>query len=153
MVGVKKLMRQVWYPLAHKFENSWSHGLETGANNGATIYPIIMHDEAVSPTSENTHPENPSFSTSAKPNCYPESKVNKIFAEFTFAMTKAALETDKIHAVKCAYMVIANSFKEDLNVIDELSSTETQDVLELQSEATDRQCYPLFNGVDMPVRS
>lgn len=152
MVGVKKLMRQVWYPAAHKFENSWSHGLETGVNNKATIYPIIMHDEANSAKNLYTNPEHASFSTLGKPNCYPESRVNDIFCDITYSLTKGALETDKLHAVRCAYMVIATAFKESLTVIDELSSTETQDVLELQSETTDRQCYPLYNGVDMPVR-
>ena len=44
------------------------------------------------------------------------------------------------------------SFLEDYIAIDELSSLETQDVLEMQSEATDRQGYPLYNAVDMVAK-
>ncbi len=150
MVLKSKLMRQRWYPRPHNFEKGWMHGLETGVVNRATIIPILHYDEGLgSPSTYEANPENASFAEYGGSSCFVGSRVDLILSEFRFELTKAALETDKLHIVRCAFMPIFTSFKEDLIVIDELSSNEIQDVLELQSEATDRQAFPLYNGVKM----
>ncbi len=144
------LMKTKWYPRPHQVTGWWGHGMESGVNNYATIMPMVMYDEAQGdPASYNAHPEHASFAEYAGPNCYPESRINNIIAEMTVWLTKAALETDKVHTVRGSYMPIFGAFLEDWTAIDELSSVEVRDALEIQTESTDRQAFPLFNNVDM----
>ncbi len=150
MTKISKLMRTTWYPRPHDFENSYMHGIETGVDNQATIYPIMMYDEGLgAPDAYNAHPENSSFATAGEPNCFVESRVNTIKCNVHFSLTKACLETDKIHAVRCAFMPIFMAFKDNYTAIDEVANFEVQDSLEMQFETTDRQGYPLYNGVKM----
>ncbi len=143
-----KLMKTKWYPRPHNWDFSYGHGLEVG--NPTTMWPIIMNDDAMStPSAYEANPEHASFVEAGEPNCFPDSEIDRIFVEVTFSLTKGALETDSLHLVRCAIMKIATAFKEDLTAIDELSSNEVQDILELTSESTDRQAYPLWNGTDM----
>ncbi len=141
------------YPRPHQMEHSWMHGLETAVANEYTIYPIAMYDEGLgAPSAYEANPENSAFVEAAAPNCFINSRIDFIISEFIFSLTKAALETDGLHAVKCCFMPITMSFKEDYIAIDELSSLEVQDVLEMQTEATDRQGFPLYNDVKMVER-
>ncbi len=148
--GDVKFMKTKWYPRPHHFRNDWNNGIETAVGNEATIYPILMHDEGLgAPVSYNANPEHASFVVAAEPNCYPESRVNLVIADMTFNMTKSALVTDNIDAVNIAFMPVFFSFKESYTAIDELTSAEVQDVLEMQTESTDRQGFPLYNNVNM----
>lgn len=152
MVGEfpSKLMKEQWFPRPHNFAVRYSHGLETAQNNTATIVPLIMYDEGLgTPSDYESNPENANFVTASEPNCYPNSRINRMTCQLEFRMTKDALETDKLHYIKCAFMPITHSFIESYTAIDELSQNEVQDIIETQTESTDRQGYPLFNGVDM----
>ncbi len=149
---VKKLMKSTWYPRPHNSDMIWGHGIETAVVNHTTICPLVMYDEGKgSPSGYSANPENPSFAETDEPNCYPESTIDKITCFLEFAMTKGALETDKIHAMKVAFMLISTSF-EDLDAKDEKSGETIGTILEMTSEATDRQAYPLWNTVDMSTR-
>ncbi len=146
-----RLMKQLWYARPHNKRNTWAHGLETAVANRATIYPLIMYDEGLgSPTDYEANPEHASFVEAAEPNCYPGSRVDNAFITLRVSLTKAALETDKLHMVRGAFMMIHTAFKEDLTANDELSGLDIGEILELDSEATDRQTYPLWNDIDMP---
>jgi hypothetical protein len=149
-MAVKRLAKTTQYPQPHNDTFSWAHGLETATNDRATILPIIMYDEGLgAPSGRQTHPEHSSFSEVSYPNCFVDSRINRAYVELRFTLTKGALETDKIHALNIAFMPIFTAFKEDYTAIDEKSQWEVQDILELQTEDTDRQGYPLYNGVDM----
>ncbi len=144
------MMKTQWYPRPHTDQVMWSHGLEAAVVNQATIFPVVMYDEAQgAPGSYTANPRNAAFVTTPSPNCYPNSRINNIIVELRYSLTKLAIQTDKVVAVKCYYMPIFTAFRESLQAIDELSSLETQDILELTSETTDRQAYPLWNTVDM----
>ncbi len=154
MPGKTKLMKTRWYPRVHNLRHSWFHGLETGVVNQYTILPIAMTDEGLgTPSGEETNPENAAFLEVTMPNCFVDSRIDNIFAEFNISMTKPALETDKLHIINFATMPIGMAFKEDYIAIDELTSLETQDVVEMQTEATDRQGFPLYNTVKMVERT
>ncbi len=149
----RKLMKQTWYPRPHELRHSWGHGLETGVVNHTTIYPIIIQDEAQgTPSAYEAHPENAAFVNTSSPNCFTDSTVDFVIAKFTVQMTKGALVTDGLDMITFGYMPIFTAFIDDLTAIDELSSSEVQDILELQSESTDRQAFPLYNAVDMPIK-
>ncbi len=147
---LQRLMKTVWYARPHNKSSTWAHGLESAVANQATIYPLIMYDEGLgTPSAYEANPEHASFVEAAEPNCFPESRIDNVLMSIRFSLTKAALETDKIHAVRAAFMMIHTAFKEDLIANDELSGLDISEILELQSETTDRQAYPLFNNVDM----
>ncbi len=153
VVGTPRFSKIKEYPRPHNFSHSWNHGMETGVNNFYTIYPIMHYDEGLgSPSTYESHPENAAFVEAGESNCFVDSKVRNVIVEIQVALTKGLLETDKVHAVQCCYMPIFMAFKEDYIAIDELSSLETQDVLHMQTESTDRQGFPLFNAVDLVTK-
>ncbi len=144
-------MKTLWYARPHNKRNTWAHGLETAVANRTTIYPIVMYDEGLgTPSAYEANPEHASFVEAAEPNCFPNSRVDNAFIKLRVSLTKAALETDKLHMIRGAFMMIHTAFKEDLTANDELSGLDISEILELDSEATDRQAYPLWNDIDMP---
>lgn len=143
------MMKTKWYSRPHNMNLSWGHGLETGVVNQATIIPLTMYDEGLGdPAAYNANPEHASFAEAAMPNCFPESRINLINVQLTVMLNKGAIETDKVHALRFAYMPIFTTF-DDLAANDEVSGLDIGEILELQRETTDRQSYPLFNTVDM----
>ncbi len=145
-----KLMKQKWFPRPHSIAHSYSHGLETAVVNQATIMPISHYDEGLgAPSAYDANPEHASFVSASSSNTFPKSRIDNIFCQLIFSLTKGALVTDKLHAVRCAFMPIMVSTLQDLQAIDELSSLETQDVLEMTSESSDRQSHALYNDVKM----
>ncbi len=152
MVNKKQVrqMKTTWYARPHNLQTSWAHGLESAVVNDTTIYPLIMYDEGLgSPSTYEANPEHASFVEANEPNCFPESRIDNVMMKIRFSLTKLALETDKLHMVRCAFMMIHTAFKEDLIANDELSGLDISEILELDSETTDRQAYPLWNDVDM----
>ncbi len=147
-------MKQKWFPKVHSARHYWYHGLETGVNNKATIYPLVMYDEGQgAPSTINTNPEHASFAEYDQPNCHPGSRIDTIISSFRFSLTKGAIETDKIHRLRFAVMPIFTTHLTELEAKDELTGNEIEDILELQHEITDRQCYPLFNGVKVDEKA
>ncbi len=143
------LRKQKWYPRPHDFGIKFGLGLEPAVVNSDTIIPLVIHDEAQgNPALYNAHPEHASFAEYLGPNCYTDSVINTVFVEITMAMTKGAIETDKVPAIKLEYMPIFTTF-DDITVNDEVSGLDIGEILELQREATDRQSYPLYNAVKM----
>ncbi len=144
-----KFMKNKWFPRPHFMQNSWSHSMEV-ADQHSTIYPLIHYDEGLgTPSDYEANPENANFVRNGMPNCYPDSRIDLILSKLDFSLTKGALHTDNVDIMKMAFMVIKLAFKEDYIAIDELSTFETQDVLEVTTEATDRQGYPLWNGTKL----
>jgi len=132
----------------HNMQHSWFHSVEKASQN-ATIYPLVMYDEGLgNPGAYEAHRENAAFVQAPEANCFPESRIDFVVAKLEIYMAKAALETDGLHSIKVGFMPIMTSF-EDLTVIDELSTLETQDVLELTSEDTDNQAFPLYNDTKL----
>ncbi len=148
MPKIRKLMRTEWYPRPHQIERKWMHGVETAVVNNVTNFPIIMYDEGLgAPSAYNAHPENASFAETVGPNCYPQSRINQIFCELTFNMTKLGL--GEMDIIKIGYMPMFFAFLEDYTALDEKSTLDVAEILEMQTEATDRQGFPLYNTVKM----
>lgn len=146
-----KMGKLKFFPRPHNTTNSWSYELDDSTIR-ATIYPIVMYDEGKgAPDTYNANPEHASFSDTQAPNCFVGSRINNINTTLEMSVTTAFFD-DNLTAVKYAYMPIYTSFKEDLTAINEKTSEEVQDILELQSESTDRQAYPLWNGSKMAER-
>lgn len=145
----RQLIKKTIYPRPHTNKIKFQMGI-IATNTQTTNLPIIMGDEGLGdPASYTAHPEHASFAEYQGVNCYPESRVSKVFAQLRLGLAKPARETDKIKFLRMLIVPYFLSFKEDYTAIDELSSTEIQDVLEMQFETTDRQGYPLYNGASM----
>ncbi len=143
------LMKTKWYPRPHNMSIDFGFGLETAIINTDTIIPITAYDEGLGdPGAYEANPENASFVEAVEANCYPESHINMVLLQLTLSLTKGALETDKIHNVRYYTMPIFVTF-DDLIANDEISGLDIGEILELQRETTDRQCFPLYNAVDM----
>lgn len=141
-------MKEEWYSRPHETQLSWYFNALATSSNNQTQVPLIMYDEGLgAPSGYKAHRENASFAAYDGPNCYPDSRINSAYIELELMLTKHALEVDKLHHIKLVYMPIFTSF-EDTKVIDELSATEIQDVLKLQTESTDRQSYPLWTAIN-----
>ncbi len=143
-----KLMKTKWYPQPHRNNLRFKLSAQV-ANKQATIVPLCFYDEGLgSPSDQETNPRNAAFATVNRLNCFVESRIDLILGRITLSLTKAALETDKVTALSVGYMPIFVSF-DDYTAIDELSSSEIQDILELQFETTDNQGYPLYAGTKL----
>ncbi len=119
-----------------------------------TILPLIMNDDAQGdPMSFNTNPEHASFAETDMPNCYPDSEIKKFKLTIDIHAMKQLHTVDNVQSLYLEYALIACAFPEDLDAIDELSGLSLKEILELEKETTDRQCYPLWNAVDMGVPS
>ncbi len=141
-----KKEKQTWFPRVHNQRLALSFGMESAVVNTTTIVPIAFYDEAISPSTISTNPENAAFVEVDSMNCMPDSRIDGINVEATFSMTHGALETDKLHMIKCGFMELHTSF-EDIAATDELSGATIGTVLELETESTDRQAMPLYNTV------
>ncbi len=148
-----RLMKTKWFPRPHQMALAWGFGLEK-STKASTIVPIAHYDEGLgAPSAYNANPEHASFTETADTNCFVGSRVDRILGSLEITMTKLAIETDKLQGIKIAVMPIFVAFKEDYIAIDEKSTLEIQDILELQTEATDRQGGPLYTSVDMDVKN
>jgi hypothetical protein len=136
------------YPLPHNKINSFDLSAYTGSRN-CTLYPLVSYDEARIPANINTHPEHASFAEYDSPNCAPDSKINRNHTTLELSLTKHCWNIDKVEALKVYVVPVMLSFKDNYTAIDELTSVEVQDVLEMQTEATDRQGYPIWSGTKL----
>ncbi len=149
----KKLMKSTWYPQPHSINGGCAFELDD-ATLDSTIVPFCFYDEGLgAPTARETNPRNTAFAVVAdEANCFVGSRVNNIIAEFRFALSSFVLDQN-IPSVRFAVMPIYFAFIEDYTAVDELTSIEVQDVLEMQTEATDRQGGALYvAATDLPEK-
>ncbi len=142
------MMKTTWWPQPHYDYVAMSFELDD-ATIDSTIVPLLRYDEGLgSPSAQETHPENAAFATRNSDGCFVNSRVNRMFTELQLSLT-SHFRDDNLMGVKIAFSVIKLAFKEDYIAIDELTSVEVQDVLEMQTESTDRQGFPLWANADM----
>ncbi len=147
-------MMQEWFPQPHKVAGSFSFELDDGTID-TTIVPLAFYDEGLgTPSARETHPENAAFAiVQDEVNCFVNSRINMINAEFRFTLT-SKFKDDNLQAIRIGTMPIFMAFIDDYTAIDELTGLEVQDVLEMQTESTDRQGGPLYvAGADMAEKA
>jgi len=138
----------------HEMNEAWNLVMLPATVTSATTLPLIMNDDALGdPMSYNTNPEHASFTEEEMPNCYPDSEIKRFKLSIDIQILKKFWDIDKGMTFTFEYALIACAFPEDLDAIDEKSGLSLKEILELQKESTDRQCYPLFNAVNMNIPS
>ncbi len=151
---VKMMSKTEHYAQPHDMLNAFAFELDD-ATLDSTIYPFAFYDEGMgAPTALETHPENAAFVVvSDQANCFINSRINLVIANIRFNLTSFFFDHN-IPAVRLAFMPIHMAFIDDYTAIDELSTLEVQDVLEMQTESTDNQGGPLYvAATDLPERT
>ncbi len=138
------LMKKKWYPQPHSIRGSFSFEFDDGTLD-STIVPLAFYDEGLgAPSTIETHPENAAFAViNDQANCFVDSSINIVNAEFRFSLNSNFMD-DNLVTLRFATMPIHMAFINDYTAIDELTSIEVQDVIEMQTETTDRQGGPLY---------
>ena len=143
------LLRLETFPRPHDEILKFNLSLFTAAKR-ATSYQILRYDEGQgSPGDYESNPENAQFAEFKGAGCYPKSHVENIFFKLKFTLTKHAWNTDGIRNITVGILPWRIAFLRNYTAIDELSQVEIQDAIELQTESTDRQGYPIYNGTDL----
>jgi len=138
------------YPRPHNWFYNFSLPVEYAASRNSTMCPIITYDEGLGAMSAyKSNPTNASFVEAATDHCFPTSKVENIYCQISVNMNKVMLETDKVHAIRFATATIHTSFMDGELALDEVSTLDLNEILELQNEQTDRQTFPLYNAIDL----
>ncbi len=150
----KRLMKTTWYPQPHDIQGGCAFELDDGTLD-STIVPFCFYDEGLgTPTAQETNPRNSAFAIVAdQANCFVGSRINSILAEFKFSLSSFVLDQN-IPSITFATMPIYMAFIEDYTAVNELGAVEIQDVLEMQTETTDRQGGPLYvAATDLPSKA
>ncbi len=150
----KKLMKSTWYPQPHKINGGCAFEADD-ATLDSTIIPVCFYDEGLgAPTGKETNPRNSAFAIVAgEGNCFVGSRVNDINGILRFSLS-SLFNDSNLPSLRFAWMPIYMAFKENYTAIDELSSLEVQDILELQTESTDRQGGALYVAAkDLPEKA
>ncbi len=141
-------VRRKWDAI-HEFFGSHSHYVQSSASdkNVTCLVPIVMNDDALGdPMSFNANPEHASWSEVVDPNCYPDSEIKGMKIIFNIIANETT--GGSIPGIVYEYALVSCAFPEDLDAIDEKSGLSVKQILELQHESTDRQCYPLWSATD-----
>ncbi len=148
---IKQFTKVEMYAQPHNISRSFAFELDD-ATLDSTIVPFAFYDEGMgTPTALETHPENAAFALVAnEANCFINSRINVVIARLRFSLTSKALD-ENLPGIRMAFMPIHMAFIDDYTAIDELSTLEVQDVLEMQTESTDNQGGPLYvAATDLP---
>ncbi len=151
--SMKLLRKTTWYPQPHEIRGGVTFEADDAALD-ATCVPIAFHDEGLgTPSARETHPENAAFTVPTdEANCFPDSRVNNVFAEFRYSITSKFMD-DNLTGIRCWFMPVFFSFLDDYTPADELTSATVQSILKMQTESTDRQGGPLYVATtDLPEK-
>lgn len=142
-----QLVKKKIYPRVHENELKFELNADSASGLTATNVPIVMQDEGLGdPNSAYTNPESASFAEYQGPNCYPDSRVNYARLNCEISLTKGAWNTDNVEVLKIGIIPVYMNFLENYTALNEVTSEEVEDILEMSHETTDRQGYPTWNG-------
>lgn len=146
----KKILSKIeQYPRPHECQFRGRMDVIGSANELVAPIPVARQDQGLgAPASYNANPKHASFAAVNGDTCYPESHVEKIICRLRLNLTKDALETSKIHALKVGILVISGSYN-DWDKNDEPSGDTVKSVLELTTSATHEQVYPTWTGTKL----
>ncbi len=160
------------FPKIHQFHMSCGFSAESGGIvRNATIFPILWHsDEAGTVTTVFTNPQHASFAEVAHGLCHTDSTIGRMRVKLTFftaletfapiinetydggntdAQAEMVKSGERLTAIQIKYMPIISAFSEDMAAKDEKSGLTVGTTLEMQTDATERVAFPLFNNTKM----
>lgn len=134
--------KQTWrYPFVH--DVNWGFGLDIDDTSGvkrSTIVPFAFQDNAIVDYELiKVNPQNEDYAQAPKPNCAAGSYIPKVMVSWTAWSPSAEVDVLKFNT-----MDIHTAMLNRLQAFDKKTGTSTALILELQSETTDEQCFPLW---------
>lgn len=139
------------FGLRHRFEHQFSLSVEDETKN-STFIPIIRGSEACNVVETiNVNPSNATFAEETGITCNIGSIIPRISLSMTAKLSKLAIKTDEIKALKFNWMPVYSGFLESLTPIDSLNtSISVEDILELTHTVGDKNVDPIFSTVKLP---
>lgn len=141
--------RKADFPLPHNFQYIFPLTAHASGEN-STIQTLFRTSENAQ-TAENieVNPKHPSFLEDGGPLIHGDSIVEKLTYSTTINLTKGAIETDKLRAIKFNWMPYYVAFLDSLEAEDIQSATQIEDILELAHATNNKDTFPLFNGTKL----
>ncbi len=135
-----------FYPRVHNFE--FGFGLSAdAATKASTIQPWIMMNDSIEDYELiKTNPENDDFAVVNYPDIAAGSVVPRVMVDYSMYIPSS--DTQLVHLM-CNTMRIHTAMLNRLDAFDKKTGATTQSILELEGEATDTICYPLYNGTKL----
>ncbi len=136
-------------PLHHRFNYNVGLGCASVAENTTLMSLVRNYKTVVGPDAMYTQYKHPSWSgdeTGAV--CNPMSLLDKFKGGIEFNLTKVAIETDKMTALRFCWFPIWFSFDNLLDVADDVTSTTVATLLGVTKDATEEDVIPTFSGTD-----
>ncbi len=137
------------HPLQH--ESGWHGSLnaEDETKNSTILTLFHMTEAAAAPENVEVNPTNTNFATDGGVACHRGSIIDNVKFHLKIAMTKNAIETDKLRVLKVKWFPIYISFLDNLTAEDEKLTTEVEDLLHLQHDTTNKDTYPLYTAAKL----
>lgn len=141
--------RKLEYPLPHNFSTIFNL-LAEDTSADSTIIPLIRATEAfTTPEAIEVNPRNANFAEETGASIHMGSIVPRLNVTFSLVLSKGAIETDKIRALKVNWMPIYISFLDSLEAMDDKTAVSVEDILELAHDTTNKDVWPLYNGTNL----
>ncbi len=111
------------------------------------MFPIIRCSEAaIDVENIEVNPRHANFAVDGGSIIHVGSIVPKINFTMRAAMSKGAIETDKLQSIIFQWFPIYISFLDTLEAADSKTGTDVEAILELQHDTTNKDTYPLYSG-------
>ncbi len=137
------------YPLPHNFDFQFDLEAEDETKN-STIVTLFKQSEACNaPESVEVNPTNDNFVEDTGTCLHRGSIVPRVNVTFRMALTKGAVETDKLRQLTVNWMPIYTAFLDNLDASDEKTGTDIEDILELTHATDNKDTFPLFADVNL----
>jgi len=134
------------FPLIHEFDFGFGLSMEDETKN-STIVPYQFQDNAlVDFENIKTNPQNADFATVAYPNTMAGSYIPWCLINWKMFLTPTDTE---VSMCSMQTMLIHTSMLDRLTPFDKKTTLTNANLLELQSETTDEQCFPLWANVKL----
>jgi len=137
------------HPLPHSFDYTFSLTAENETKN-STLCTLIMVDNSQESTSTiEVNPTNANFAEEpGTVNCH-DSIIPKMMVKFSASLTKGAIETDKLRAIRFNWVPLYFAFPETYEAADTKTDVEVEDVFEMAHSLTKYRGVPLFAGTKL----
>ncbi len=137
------------HPLIHDFEYNFSLSMFTETQN-TVICPLVCSDKLAhaTPATIDVNPKNSGFAINATPNVLQESIIPEMQLAFSCSISKLAIETDAVRAIKLNYMFLYTAFLNRLDASDTKSGDDVEGILGLSHETDESQVFPLWSTTD-----
>lgn len=141
--------RQDEYPLPHDTQYSFTLDGESETQNSTITTLFKMTELAATPELIEVNPTNLLFAEDGGTSVHRGSIIPKISLHMHAALTKGAIETDKIRQMNLYWIPLYTSFEDSLLASDERTGITIESIIELQRNTTNKVVTPLFSTVNL----